>query len=135
MTLLKPIAPADLHQHWDSIRVGLEYVRAKTAPEWIPEDIYFAVRRGAATLFVADECDGFLVAQKQERAYGYCLLVWVVYAPGEREQWSPMVYPDIERIARSENCRLIEMHSPRKAWERDPFWVAKETVYIHEVTQ
>jgi hypothetical protein len=135
VALLTPVSPADLQLHWERIKPGLEVVRAKAAPEWIPEDIYFALKAGTATLLLADECDGFLVVQKQQRAYGACLLIWVAYAPGEREQWGPLIYPDVERVAREVGARRIEMHSPRRGWERDPFWTPKDTVYIHEVTQ
>ncbi len=131
---LAPISPADIGKHWERIRAGLEVVHAKTAPDWIPEDLYVALDAGAATLFVADECDGFLILQKQQLGrHRSKLLVWVVHAPSEYAQWSAQVYPELERIAREIGAVRLEMQSPRKGWLRDPFWVAKETIFTHEI--
>ena len=116
---LRAIDPAQLHTIWPQVRAGLEAVKAKHNPDWIPE--------------VADEADGFLILQRQQRFYGPCVLVWVCYAPGEMAQFARHVYGELERLAREVGATRIEMHG-RKGWERDPFWTTRETIYIHEVT-
>ena len=83
---LRAIDPAQLHTIWPQVRAGLEAVKAKHNPDWIPEDIYTSLKANAATLLVADEADGFLILQRQQRFYGPCVLVWVCYAPGEMAQ-------------------------------------------------
>jgi hypothetical protein len=129
---LRAIDPAQLHTIWPQVRMGLDAVKAKHDPDWLPEDIYTSLKANAATLLVADEADGFLILQKQQRFYGACVLVWVCYAPGEMSKFSRSVYGELERLAREVGAMRIEMHG-RKGWERDPFWTTRETVYIHEV--
>ncbi len=111
--------------------MGLDAIKAKHSPEWIPEDIYTALKANVATLLMADEAEGFLILQKQQRFYGPCVLVWVCYAPGELGL-SAQVYPELERLAREVGATRLEMHG-RRGWTRDPFWVERETIYIHEV--
>ena len=132
LSLLTPIPAVDLHKHWDWLRAGLERVRAKVATEWIPEDIWQAIRSGAAGVSIIADGAGFIVLQRQERARGPCLFIWVV--EGELAQYEQAMYAELEHVARDMKAPTIEMHSPRKGWAQRGFWMPTNTVYIHEVS-
>jgi len=118
---------------WPRIKPGLEAVHAKTVPDWIPEDIYTCLRAGTAILLLADEADWFIVVQHQGRIYGSCLLIWILHAPGDYAEFADKVYSELERLARELKATRLEMHSPRRGWERDPHWIRRETIYTREV--
>jgi len=126
------IDPQRLHEVWPEVKAGLEATKAKLDPAWIVEDIYAAIRAGAATLVMSDEAKGFAVLQKQARPYGWCVLVWVLYAPGELDRIRGSLYGPLEVLAREAGAQKLEMHG-RRGWERDGFWQAREVVFTHDL--
>ncbi len=129
---LRFVDPQRLHDVWPEVKAGLEATRAKCASEWLPEDIYLALKTGGAALVMSDEAHGFAVLQRQARPYGACLLVWVLYAPGELETIRRLMYGPLEAVAREAGVQKLEMHG-RRGWEQDSFWQRQSTVYTHEV--
>ena len=127
------VDPGKLHDIWPRIRDGLLKVIEATSPEWIPEDVYDALRNRRATLLVAEDTEWFIVAQQQPRHTGSCLMIWVLYAPGDYKKFAGLVYPELEQLAREIGANRLEMHSPRKGWERDPRWIMRETIFTREV--
>lgn len=131
---LQVVDPARLYEIWPAVRLGLLSVIAKTNADWLPEDVYAALKTKAATLLTTEGSDWFIVAQQQGRAYGSCLFIWVLYAPGDYKRFAARVYPELERLAREIGAVRLEMHSPRRGWQQEPYWSMRETIFIHEVT-
>ena len=80
-----PMEPEDIRGVWPTVREGLVFVKEKTSPPWIPEDVYAACVNQKAFLYMDRERTerGFAVVQSQ-----YCeferiskFLLWIVYDP------------------------------------------------------
>lgn len=106
-------------------------MRQRFKSDWLPEDIYAALKN-PATFTVAYLVDGgFLIATRQIHNCGPVLFVWTLYAPLKlrREE----LQREVDLLARNVGAKKIRMHSPRKGWAR---WGYKpvEIVYEREVT-
>lgn len=136
---ITPVAPAPLftmvnpellHDIWSWVRPRLERVIAKNNETgWIPEDIYTSVRTGASALATIGQDDGIIVMQKQVRAMGPVLFVWVLEGEG-LDAMQVQLFDELRKIARAMGARKIIQNSPRKGWERVGF---KATQVIYEM--
>lgn len=129
--LLRPIAVADLPQHWPWVRQGLEELIARFDCDWLPEDVYAAIKAGAAGLSIIGDKAGFIVLQQQQRVRGPCLFVWVIV--GDLAPYEQQLYAELEKVAREIKAPTIEMWSPRTGWGRRGFFKEHSIVYVHEV--
>jgi hypothetical protein len=109
------INPADLHKHWDFVRKGCEVVKVKTGENWLPEDVYTAIKTNSAQLFLF--ADGFCVLQHIKDAYNNenVLHIWVAYH-STREDIKEASTNELIKIAKSIGARTITFTSPRK-WD------------------
>ena len=46
------VTPADLRTHWPRISASLDAVQAKAPDDWIAEDVYYAIKSGAAACYI-----------------------------------------------------------------------------------
>lgn len=124
------VNPELLHDIWTWVRPRLERVIEKTGEKgWIPEDIYHAVRSGAAAMATIGQDDGIIVMQKQSRFYGTVLFVWVLEGDN-LDEIQRECFDEARGIARAMGAKKIIQHSPRKGWERVGF---KATHMIYEM--
>lgn len=110
---------ADIRNHWDRVRPGLEYVKAVCATDWIPEDIFCLCTLNAAELWLAEnDNDGFLILQEKPLSFesGKALLIWVAYREGGGGAETYM--NEIQELARRRGCSKIEVWSPRNGMGR-----------------
>jgi hypothetical protein len=82
-----PMRSNDLHQYWPFLRRGLETIcrKVKPAPDWIPEDIYAALRTEIAVALIGSRGPrqlGFVIYHKLERPHSHLLdmFVWAWWA-------------------------------------------------------
>ena len=109
----------DIRDQWDRVKPGLYWIHSNLNPEWRPEDIYMAVRMGAATLWMDPQVeDGFAILQVKPDAFKdiKALLVWVAYYQGG--DGVSEYLPEIEKMARDFGCQRVEFWSPRRGFER-----------------
>jgi hypothetical protein len=63
--MLRVIKPIHLGAEWERVRAGLVEVKKATTDDWLPEDVYMALRQGSAVLYIGEgrpgEYLGFLV--------------------------------------------------------------------------
>lgn len=117
---------------WEWVRAGLVEVQAKTNAEWMPEDVYAALKGGSAFLFVIGADDGFVIVQRTQSFDGPRLFVWIMWGPRSLAHQQFAIEVELDRLATSIGVRKLRMHSPRKGWERVG-WQAIETIYEREV--
>lgn len=129
--ILMELELTDIRKAWDTVRLGLEHVRRKASPEWLPEDIYAACVTGQAFLYSAD-C-GFIVVQPQTNKITSEpeLLVWVAYSnmPDSVSTFQGAV----DNVARDNGFKRLVMWSNRPGWEKVPGWVPKNVIYEREL--
>lgn len=123
---------ADIRAEWESIKPGLETMRARFGPDWRVEDVYAACVSGQAFLYVGD-C-GFVVLQADRcKVTGEPLmLIWLAYADerGSIERYQA----EVDRIARDGGFGRMVLWSRRKGWARVPGWTEVATVYERRLT-
>lgn len=128
---LTTIKPAELHVYWPFLERGLNDIHKRTKPDWLPPDVFMALRADAATacLVLRDaRLLGFIIWHRQERVFSHILdvFVWAAWSLPLREQLSTDNMP--EAVARGYEYLLgikqaigasrIIMISPRKGFQR-----------------
>lgn len=120
------IPPEALHSVWPFVRGGLEAIKARCTEDWIPEDIYAALKAKASQLYVTDGGFAVVTPQRSPHSGELYLQIWAAYAATQ------LAYEEgdrlIEQIARNIGAKKIQIESPRKGWERKGFHPVR-TVY------
>jgi len=114
------INPVNLHHVWPRIREGLEKVRANTSENWLPEDIYAAIKAGISHLHVGmlgERYEGFIVTTPSVAADGPVLHIWACYSAADIGLLDDGI-EQIETWAVAMNAKRITFHSPRKGWDK-----------------
>ena len=109
---MRLILPDDLHTVWDEVRTGLVEVQKFSAEDWLPEDIYMAIKGGNAALYVGDT--GFLVMQLIPMYHGKRLHVWCAYNDGRPAL--RVFLNSVKTIAKEAGAKKITFSSPRDEW-------------------
>ena len=131
---LTPLSADEVQADWDWLRAGLLHCIQKTASRYRPEDVYLRLRTDTAWVYALDERQGFAVLTKEFDPDGLVLFVWILFAePNTLSERKGEVYAEFERIARECKAKRIRMQSPRKGWEREPFFNPTAVVYEHEI--
>ena len=126
--------PQGVRGMWGWIREGLERIRRKTDPDWLPEDVWTDLMAGTAVCRVyrddiGDDL-GFVILQRMEYKHGVSLFVWCM--AGELVKVKNDLLRDLEETAKTIGAKTIMAKSPRKGYARVGFKV-KEIVYEREV--
>jgi hypothetical protein len=122
------IQPVDLHKHWFSVRTGLEVVLEKSFDTWIPEDVYCAIRTGAAQLFLMD--GGFVVMQSNRDQWTneQSLHIWITYHESGGFDVTDEFHSSLRKLADNAGINKITFSSKRR-WERKSGAKVKEIIY------
>lgn len=127
---LQWINPINLHDHWDTIKEGLEKL-SRIGDNWLPEDVYSEIKTGTSFLHIGyqdNEYKGFLVTQHIQSRSGIELNIWVCYSYGRSEdKLLESAMPTVEQWARNINAKRITFYSPRKGWLRKDFGFKPQT--------
>jgi len=112
---MRRVMPSELHSCWAWIRKGLEKV--PHADDWLPEDVYAALRNDTAMLFVTDTDDGFVVINIIN-GYdgGKQMHVWIAYNEGS------ILYEEsdkLDALARGFGCNSMTFFTNRKGWAKN----------------
>jgi hypothetical protein len=138
VSLLTAVDPERLHDVWPWVKTLLDRLYRKAErrgrrPDWLPEDVYASVKSAQAVLFVVGQDEGILVLQRQVRAYGPLLFIWIVVGAGLKH-YEQELYAEIESIARRGGMRRIQGNSSFPGWGQWGWLKPVETVYEREVT-
>jgi hypothetical protein len=122
------IQPVDLHKHWFHVKQGLEAILKKAFDTWIPEDVYCAVKTGAAQLFLID--GGFVVMQscKDQWSNEPYLHIWITYHENGGIDVTDEFHSNLRKLADNAGIRKITFSSTRR-WERKSGAKVKEIIY------
>jgi len=119
--VLRVVEPANVRRWWSIVRHGLEKVVDRTDPDWIPEDVYVALRSGEASLLLGFEDDlyvGFAVVLKRVHPFDGTpvLFIWALYIRtiGKLDALMDLVLAN----AKQDGFKSLVFQSPRKAWQR-----------------
>tara|TARA_E500000178_G_scaffold51041_1_gene46594 strand:- start:198 stop:641 length:444 start_codon:yes stop_codon:yes gene_type:complete len=109
----------DIRAAYTNIESDLYEVTNKSHADWIPADVYSALRNGSADLYVVykdEEYAGFLVTTLLTDFGGEkTLFIWVGYSVPKYNIISEG-FEFVERLSENLNIVGIEFHSSRLGW-------------------
>lgn len=106
------VQPDDLFRVWERVRVGLLEVLKHSAEDWLPEDVYMAIKSSNAALYMADR--GFLILQLIPMYHGKRLHVWCAFNDGRPAL--RVFLNAVKGIAKEAGAKKITFSSPRDEW-------------------
>lgn len=117
--MLRPILPRDIGFEWDRVRAGLVEVKAATTDDWLPEDVYMALKQGGATLYIGEDefgdYLGFIVMRLVQTFHGSKVEIWAAHSatktPLMRTFW-----PQVQAEAVKTGANKITFTSAREEW-------------------
>jgi hypothetical protein len=112
---------SNLRSVWPEVRASLDAVQAKSPEDWIPEDIYHAIKTGSAALHLAKEggqLAGVLVttvtfAEFSGRKF---LHVWVAHNLAGTDVIEAGI-DMLKAMARAAGAEMITFGSKRAGWK------------------
>ena len=111
----------DVRVAYERIEQALHKIRKKSYADWIPADIYAALKSGNADLFMGYKKKyyaGFIVTSFIQDAGGQpTLFLWATYQnPGFKHKDNGFIF--LDKVAEEFNVSAIEFHSSRLGWTR-----------------
>jgi hypothetical protein len=91
-------------------------VLEKTGDKWLPEDVYAAIKAGAAHFYEATNGSGFMIVERQVIWGEPVCHCWIVNHRGEGG--IAPYWPEVMNIARQMGCHAITIESPRGGYDR-----------------
>jgi hypothetical protein len=117
--MLRVIKPIHLGAEWERVRAGLVEVKKATTDDWLPEDVYMALRQGSAVLYIGEgrpgEYLGFLVLRLVPTFHGQRLEIWCAYS-ATSEPLMRRFWPDIQVLAKNAGAGAVGFTSAREEW-------------------
>lgn len=118
---LRPVPPNEIGYEWELVRAGLLEVKKATSDDWLPEDVYMAIKTGAAALFIGEDQHGdylgFLVLKLVPTYHGKRMDIWAAYCSGK--QSAMRIYlPKIKELAQKAGAGSIGFTSARPEWAK-----------------
>lgn len=104
---------------WDVVRRGLEAILTICPDDWMPEDVYAAIKSGRASLFQFP--DGFFVVEVMASPFNgkKRLNVWCMWTrPMAGAEAEDVILSELERLAAAAGCGAVRYVSPRRGWGR-----------------
>lgn len=119
--ILTLVAPSDLRRHWPRILGSLCAVRTKAPCDWIAEDVYHAIKSGAAACHVGEDNGyaGVLITTLTHAEFSgeRALHVWIVHNAGEADALEAGL-PLLRQMAQAAGAKRITFGSPRPGWAK-----------------
>ena len=138
-TVFEYIPIEDIRITYNTIEADLKRVMTKTYTDWIPADVYAALRNGSSELYMAYEKNyyaGFIVVSILNTAGGEkTLYLWVAYSAPKYNIIDAGV-EFLEQLVQNTSITGMEFHSSRPGWTRAANkhgFKAVTTVYKMEV--
>lgn len=114
------VTPQGLRAAWPLILPSLQAVQAKAADDWIPEDVYHAIKAGDAACHVGTDATGYcgiLITTRTIAEFSGtpALHVWIVHNTGGADVLEAGL-PLLRQMARRAGAARITFGSPRPGW-------------------
>lgn len=117
--MLRVIEPKHLAVEWERVRAGLVEVKKATTDDWLPEDVYMALRQGQASLYIGTgaggEYLGFVVLRLVPTFHGSKVEIWCAHAATKAPLMRTFL-PHIQAVARNVGADRISFSSAREEW-------------------
>jgi len=118
---VEAIPASEVGYAYTTIEPDLQVIRNKSYSDWIPADIYLALRNSSATLYMFYKKDayiGFVVCSIISDPSGEpTLFVWATYQKPEYN-YVKAGFDFLDKLALEKNVRTIEFHTSRPGWAK-----------------
>lgn len=112
--------PDTLRAHWPQIRLALDAVAAKAPEDWIPEDVYHAIKAGKVACHLVVDCGeyaGLIIVRPEVAEFSgkTSLHVWIAHNAAGQD-----VFAAGEGLLKATAAKMgasgITFGSPRPGW-------------------
>ena len=111
----------EIRYAYETIESDLHVIRKKSYSDWIPADIYLALRNSNATLYMFYKEDiyiGFIICSMIADPGGEpTLFVWATYQKPEYN-YNKVGFTFLDNLALEKNVKVIEFHTSRPGWAK-----------------
>ena len=128
---INPVKPAELHKYWGFLERGLKDICRRIKPDWLPPDVYGAIRAevaAAAIICQGSHRLGFVIHHRQEQPWSHTvdLFIWAAWRRPPREclpshniaqAWEETV-KYLRQVQNAIGARHIVMITSRKGFYR-----------------
>ena len=126
----------DLQFVYENIEEKLRYIIKKSYSDWVPADVYVALKNKEADLYIGYEKDknvGFIVTSTQQNhGGGPTLYVWAAYQD-PKCNYSKDGFELLDGLAEQLKADNIEFQTSRKGWSKvAPKYGYKLTSYVYK---
>lgn len=116
------VKPQELRSHWQTISSALDEVSDATSADWIKEDVYHAIKSGAAVAHLVYHmgryCSLFILTGETEEFSGkQCVHIWIAHNAGYEGSYE-FGLNAIKDIARASGASRLTLESPRIGWAK-----------------
>ena len=119
--VLSRVAEDDLQFVYEDIKEKLRYIIKKSYSDWVPADIYVALKNEEAYLYVGYEEDrnvGFIITSvQQNHGGGPTLFIWAAWQDPKHDN-TKQGFNLLEKLAEELQADNIEFQTSRKGWEK-----------------
>jgi hypothetical protein len=117
-----PIHPDGLHAVWARVKEGLLKILERSPDDWLPEDVYHALKGGQAQLFICtgvQGLEGFFVLRVVRREFSKVqdMHVWCAHSVGDGDVFDRGLNFVCE-AARKAGCQRVTFGSQREGWKK-----------------
>lgn len=111
----------EIRYAYERIESDQHVIRNKSYSDWIPADIYLALRNKNATLYMFYETDkyvGFVICSLISDPGGEpTLFIWASYQKPEYN-YREVGFTFLDKLALEKNVKTLEFHTSRPGWAR-----------------
>ena len=111
----------EIRYAYETIESDLQVIRKKSYSDWIPADVYLALRNSNATLYMFYKEDiyiGFIICSMIADPGGEpTLFVWATYQKPEYN-YNKVGFTFLDKLALEKNVKVIEFHTSRPRWAK-----------------
>lgn len=131
--MLRIVASDDIGREWDRVRIGLVEVKKATSDEWLPEDIYMALKMGSASLYIGEiegKYAGFVVLRLINDFHSKNVEIWAAYS-ATKQPLMKLFWPEIQKIGKQVGASRIRFTAAR-GWDAGAKmlgFIPKQTMY------
>jgi hypothetical protein len=116
------VTPDTLRAHWPVIRASLHAVQAKAPEDWLPEDVYLAIKTSAVAchlLVKNGQYAGMFVIRTEQAEFSKAqsLHVWIAHNAGDEDVFEAGEGL-IKQTAQRMGVSTITFGSPRPGWAK-----------------
>lgn len=115
--------PRDLVAIWPKVRAGINSIKHRNEGYiYMPEDVYYEVKCGRATLITAynleGDYEGFIITKEHPFPDGPGVFFWISHHEGKQKNFTTDLFTGLRMIYKPLGVVRFSTSASRKGWDR-----------------